>query len=67
MKATEKRRYKAYKLTLTAITVGEDESDAFQKLLGALSVDPEDVIDEDISYEEIDIALSVSGDSVAEA
>ncbi len=67
MKATEKRRYKAYKFTLTAITVGEDESDAFQKLLGALSVDPEDVIDEDISYEEIDIALSVSGDSVAEA
>ena len=67
MKATGSRRYKAYKFTFTATTVGEDESDAFQKLLGALSVDPEDVIDEDICFEELDMSLSVSGNSVAEA
>jgi len=67
MKVTGKQRYRAYRFTLTATSVGEDVDDALERLLGALSADPTRVLDEDITFEELDYLLMLSGDAVAEA
>jgi hypothetical protein len=67
MKTTGKQRYRAYRFTLTAVSVGETADDALERLLGALSEDPTRVLDEDITFEELDYLLVLSGDAVAEA